>query len=116
MPTNITYATILSYLDAIAASATRDISFSPHGAFWTSATNPSGYLSYAQFVAGTIPGVTCASAPVPIIDRSNLPGSASNSAFFAILTNEAGWCSYAQMVGRWLYRTYRNVPKAKNLG
>ena len=86
------YHRVLQYLDAVAANANNDIAGSPHRAFWKNPANPDGNMTYAEFVGGVVPVVHCHGNPVPIIDRSNLPTSASKSAFYLILRSPAGWC------------------------
>ena len=93
MPTNITFAKVQSYLDAIADNPDNNpIDASPHGRFWSGKTRD-------EFVASNIPNVTCHGAPIPAIDQSNLPDSANESPFFLILTNTDGFCQKRQMPG-----------------
>ena len=86
----ISYAKVTSYLDAIAAKGNLDVANSPHGQFWSGMTRD-------QFVTGTVPGVLCHGAPIPIVDQSNLPASAANSAILLILTQMTGVCNKGQM-------------------
>ena len=84
----ISYNRVIEYLSAIAAKGSRDVEDSPHGNFWAN-------LSYEDFIALSVPGVTCQGNPIPLIDRSDLPTSAANSPLYLILTNS--YCSKGKM-------------------
>jgi hypothetical protein len=93
MPTSITFAKVKSYLNALADNPDNNpIDASPHGRFWNNKTRD-------EFVASTIPNVSCHGQPIPAIDQSNLPGSAIQSPFLSILINPTGFCQKRQMPG-----------------
>ena len=90
MPTNMTFAKVQAYLNAIADNPnnTMSINGSPHGRFWN--------VSYELFTTGNVPGgdlVQCNNAPIPIIDRNH----PEQSPFFLILSSAAGFCNISQM-------------------
>jgi hypothetical protein len=80
MPT-ITYADILSYLDAIAAKANNPVSDAPHGVWWSG-------LGYTDFLSFQVMGVN-------VMDTNN----PLQSPFYVILTNPQGSSSFSQMPG-----------------
>jgi hypothetical protein len=86
----ITFVTLQSYLDKIAAKANGDIVASVHGPFWSGA--------YTDFINGNVPGVGCknndvpAGSPIPIINKGNPVSSG-----FYLLLQGPGWCRQAQM-------------------
>jgi hypothetical protein len=104
MPTTVTYANIIAYLDAIAADATLDIGGSPHGIFWRDGNGVA--LTYNAFKSGNVPQVTCNGNAIPIMDQ-NTP---LQSPFFVILTSAAGFCNKPQMPKTGPFITDTNPP------
>jgi hypothetical protein len=93
MSTNITFAHVQDYLNAIADNPDNNpIDVSPHRRFWNGKKRD-------EFVASNVPNVTCHGAPIPVIDQNNLPDSAIQSPFFFILTSQNGFCQKRQMPG-----------------
>ena len=81
MPTTITYANILSYLDAIASKANNPVSDAPHGVWWSG-------LSYQDFLSANVLGQNVIDTTTPL-----------QSAFYVILTNPNGSQGISQMPG-----------------
>jgi Ferritin-like len=87
--TNIRYADILAYLDAIMSIEHGDIEKkSPHLVFWHNPPKKGGGpLSYHDFTTGNVPGLEDDGLPtIPIMDTAN----PLQSAFYVILTNKNG--------------------------
>ena len=87
--TNIRYADILAYLDAIMSIEHGDIEKkSPHLVFWHNPPKKGGGpLSYHDFTTGNVPGLEDVGLPtIPIMDTAN----PLQSAFYVILTNKNG--------------------------
>jgi hypothetical protein len=84
MTQTIGFPMVQAYLDAVAA-ANGTLPSSPHQDFWN--------VPYNTFITGNVPGVSCQSQPVPIINTA----TPLQSPFYLIMTTTTGWCGMKQM-------------------
>jgi hypothetical protein len=98
MPT--IYSDITMYLDAIADNANGLMSGAPHKYWWhqdpTKESSP--YLTYKEFVTGTVYGVSDDQGkPIPIIGTDSKQTDPLQSTFYILLTTKGGNGTFPQM-------------------
>jgi hypothetical protein len=96
----ITYSDVTLYLDAIADNANGLMSESPHQYWWhqNPAAESSPYLSYKEFVTGTVNGVRDNQGnPIPIIGTDSKQTNPLQSTFYILLTTSGGNGTFPQM-------------------
>lgn len=90
----ITFSRVIEYLDAIADKGAKNASNATHGRFWTGMTRD---VFVDPTKGGIVPAIHCKGVNIPILDLTNLPTSAANSALYMALTNGLGFCNKGQM-------------------